>query len=100
MDSSGSPYVAGFTTSTDFPLKNPLQSKYAGAGSNSQITTGDAFVFKLSPDGSQAVYSTYLGGSADDIACGIAADSSGNAYVVGSTFSPNFPLVKCQAKHL
>jgi uncharacterized protein (TIGR03437 family) len=93
VDSTGSPYVAGFTTSTDFPLKSPLQSKYGGAGSNSQITTGDAFVFKLSPDGSQAVYSTYLGGSADDVACGIAVDSSGNAYVVGSTFSSNFPLV-------
>ena len=93
IDSSGSAYVAGFTTSTDFPLKNPLQPKYGGAGSNSQIATGDAFVFKLTPDGSQAVYSTYLGGSADDIACGIAVDSSGNAYVAGSTFSSNFPLV-------
>jgi uncharacterized protein (TIGR03437 family) len=92
VDSSGSPYVAGFTTSTDFPLKSPLQPKYGGAGSNSQITTGDAFVFKLTPDGSQAVYSTYLGGSADDVACGIAVDSSGNAYLAGSTFSANFPL--------
>jgi uncharacterized protein (TIGR03437 family) len=98
VDSSGSPYVAGFTTSTDFPLKNALQTKYGGAGSNSQITTGDAFVFKLTPDGSQAVYSTYLGGSADDVACGIAVDSSGNAYVVGSTFSTNFPLVSPMQK--
>jgi uncharacterized protein (TIGR03437 family) len=92
VDSSGSPYVAGFTTSTDFPLKSPLQSKYGGAGSNSQVTFGDAFVFKLTPDGSQAVYSTYLGGSGDDVACGIAVDSSGSAYLAGSTFSTNFPL--------
>jgi uncharacterized protein (TIGR03437 family) len=93
VDSSGSPYVAGFTTSTDFPLKSPLQAKYGGAGGNSPITTGDAFIFKLTPDGSQAVYSTYLGGSADDVACGIAVDSSGNAYVAGSTFSTNFPTM-------
>jgi uncharacterized protein (TIGR03437 family) len=94
VDSSGSPYVAGFTTSQDFPVTSTaLQAKYGGAGSNSQITTGDAFVFKLKPDGSQAVYSTYLGGSADDVACGIAVDSSGNAYVAGSTFSANFPTV-------
>lgn len=92
VDSTGSPYVAGFTTSRDFPVKNPLQSTFGGAGANSQITTGDAFVFKLTPNGGQVVYSTYLGGSADDVACGIAVDSSGNAYLAGSTFSPNFPI--------
>ncbi len=92
VDASGSAYVAGFTTSADFPLHSPLQASYGGAGANSQVTTGDAFVFKLSPDGSQAVYSTYLGGSADDVAFGIAVDSSGNVYLAGSTFSSNFPL--------
>jgi uncharacterized protein (TIGR03437 family) len=99
VDANGSAYVAGFTTSTDFPLKSPLQADYGGAGANSQITTGDAFVFKLSPDGSQAVYSTYLGGSADDVACGIAVDSSGNAYLAGSTFSTNFPVANAFQEH-
>ncbi len=93
VDSTGSAYVAGFTTSPDFPLQSPLQPKFGGAGSNSQITTGDAFVFKLSPDGSKAIYSTFLGGSGDDVACGIAVDSAGNAYVGGSTFSSNFPVM-------
>jgi uncharacterized protein (TIGR03437 family) len=99
VDAKGSAYVAGFTTSTDFPLKSPLQADYGGSGANSQLTTGDAFVFKLSPDGSEAVYSTYLGGSADDVACGIAVDSSGNAYVAGSTFSINFPVANAFQEH-
>lgn len=93
VDPSGAPYVAGFTTSADFPLQSPLQARFGGSGANSQIITGDAFVFKLSPDGSRVVYSTYLGGSADDVAVGIAVDASGNAYVAGSTFSSNFPTV-------
>lgn len=93
VDPSGAPYVAGFTTSADFPLKFPLQAHFGGSGANSQLITGDAFVFKLNPAGSQVVYSTYLGGSADDVAVGIAVDSIGSAYVAGSTFSSNFPTV-------
>src|SRR4029077_13158286 len=51
----------------------------------------DAFVTKLSPTGSALVYSTYLGGSGNDGAAGIALDSARNAYVTGNTFSTNFP---------
>lgn len=93
VDPSGAPYVAGFTTSADFPLKSPLQASFGGTGANGQIVTGDAFVLKLASDGSQVMYSTYLGGSADDVAVGIAVDAGGNAYVAGSTFSSNFPTV-------
>jgi hypothetical protein len=51
----------------------------------------DAFITKLDQSG-KIVYSTYLGGSSADIAYGIAVDASGNAYVSGTTSSPNFPL--------
>ena len=46
---------------------------------------------KLTPDGSQLIYATYLGGSGNDTAAGIAADGLGNAYVTGISASPNFP---------
>jgi hypothetical protein len=84
VDSSGSVYVTGSTSSTNFPTANPLQPA-SGGGSY------DAFVTKFNPSGSALVYSTYLGGSGDDSGNGIALDSSGNAYVTGSTSSTNFP---------
>src|SRR4029077_2314460 len=55
--------------------------------------SGDAFLTKLDATGSALVYSTYLGGSASDSGTGIAVDPAGNAYVVGVTFSTNFPTV-------
>jgi hypothetical protein len=84
VDGAGTAYVTGFTTSTDFPTKNPLQPAYGG--------NGDAFVAKINPTGSTLVYSTYLGGSGGDGASGIAVDSVGNAYVTGSTNSNDFPI--------
>lgn len=51
----------------------------------------DAFVTKLSVDGGNLVYSTYLGGSGGDYGRGIAVDSSGSAYVTGTTSSTDFP---------
>lgn len=58
-----------------------------GAGVQSGV-----FVTKLSPDGSQILYSTYFGGGGSNIASGIAADESGSAYVTGSTNAPDFPV--------
>jgi hypothetical protein len=83
VDSSGNAYVTGNTLSSDFPTASPLQSANGGGG--------DAFVTKLNAAGNALVYSTYLGGSGADAANGIAVDSSGNAYVTGSTSSTNFP---------
>ena len=54
----------------------------------------DAFVTKFSSGGSSLVYSTYLGGSDDDVAGGIAVTSSGRASVVGATASSDFPLTR------
>jgi len=83
VDSTGAAYVTGATDSTDFPTQNPIQSGMAGQW--------DVFVTKLNPAGSALVYSTYLGGSGGDAGDGIAVDSSGNAYVAGSTSSNNYP---------
>src|SRR5579871_3270761 len=84
VDSQGNAYVAGDTTSTDFPTLGPAQSANRG--------NQDAFVAKISGSGT-LVYSTYLGGNGSDRAAGIAVDSAGNAYVTGGTFSTNFPAV-------
>ena len=84
VDHSGQAYVTGFTASTDFPTQNPLQSALGGFR--------DAFVAKLNRAGSQLVYSTYLGGTDFDGGRGIAVDHSGQAYVTGSTGSPDFPI--------
>jgi hypothetical protein len=83
VDGAGAVYLTGVTT-TDFPTT---------AGSAQPMTGGifDAFVTKLSADGSALVYSTYLGGSQVETGRGIAVDASGNAYVVGTTLSPDFP---------
>jgi beta-propeller repeat-containing protein len=81
-DGAGNAYVTGYTHSTDFPTANPLQGSGGGL---------DAFVTKINAAGSAFVYSTYLGGSGNDVGTGIAVDGSGNAYVTGNTNSTNFP---------
>jgi hypothetical protein len=86
VDSSGSAYVTGSTTSADFPLKSALQGTFGGG-------TNDAFVTKFNSTGSALAYSTYLGGSGDDLAKGIAVDGGGNAYITGQTNSDNFKTV-------
>ncbi|MGB2900053.1 MAG: choice-of-anchor D domain-containing protein [Candidatus Acidiferrum sp.] len=83
VDASGNAYITGLTNSANFPTKNSFQAALGGAS--------DAFVAKLNAAGSALVYSTYVGGSDDDSGAGIAVDSSGNAYVGGSTRSTNFP---------
>jgi hypothetical protein len=82
VDASGAAYVTGSTTSTNFPVVGGFQAALAGAT--------DAFVSKLSADGSSLVYSTYLGGSKDDNATAIAVDSTGAAFVAGTTASSDF----------
>jgi hypothetical protein len=84
VDASGSAYITGATTSVDFPVAKAFQSVAHGGS--------DAFVSKLSPDGSSLAYSTYFGGKADDSGFAIAIDKSGNTYVSGVTDSPDVPL--------
>ena len=85
LDPSGDAYVAGYTASSNFRVTSDAFQKTYGGGAF------DPFLLRLNPSGSSPVYSTYFGGSAEDDAFGIALDPSGNAYVVGSTFSNNFP---------
>jgi hypothetical protein len=84
VDGAGEAFITGLTFSTNFPTASPLQ------GSN-LAASGTAFVAKLNAAGSAFGYSTYLGGSTQDSANAIAIDSAGDAYVVGSTSSSNFP---------
>src|SRR5215213_9414001 len=94
VDSKSAVYVSGITDSADLPVKGALQGKFQSECPEDLPCLYDAFVVKFTPDGKGLVYSTYLGGQASDVARGIALDKSGSAYVVGSTASPDFPLVR------
>ncbi|HEV2350698.1 MAG TPA: SBBP repeat-containing protein [Terriglobia bacterium] len=86
IDSSGNAYVAGKTTSPDFPVTTGVfQPVYGGEG--------DGFITKIAPAGSSLVYSSFIGGSASDSVQALAIDSSGSAYLTGSTESSDFPTV-------
>jgi hypothetical protein len=87
-DAAGAIYLAGGTTSPDFPRASAYQTTYGGGG---QFVRGDEFASKLDPTGTTLVYSTYLGGSQDDEANGIGVDTLGNAYVGGEVYSTDFP---------
>lgn len=85
VDASGV-YVAGSTTSPDFPVVGGFQPAFAGGADE-----GDAFLVKLSPSGGNLIYSTLLGGTADDGCRALAIDGAGDAYLGGFTNSTNFP---------
>ncbi|AJQ25637.1 SBBP repeat-containing protein [Pelosinus fermentans] len=84
VDTFGNVYATGTTVSPDFPLTpDAFQTSLNGSM--------NIFITKLNPTGSALLYSTYLGGSSFDESLGIAVDTSGNAYVTGTTSSPDFP---------
>jgi len=76
VDSAGNIYIAGSTSSPEFPLHNALQS-----------TPGPGFAAKLSPDGAQLLFSTYFPAAIN----ALAVDAAGNVYVTGETEQPAFP---------
>ncbi len=84
----GTAFIAGGTFSADFPTAHALQPNVGGPYDFPQ----DAFVAKLSADGSTLLYSTYLGGTSQDVANAIAVDAAGEAFVTGTTLSTNFPV--------
>jgi hypothetical protein len=84
VDSEGNAYIAGQTTSTNFPTYNG----YPASGDSN----GVAFVTELNPTGTAVLYSTYLGGTGGDWGAAVALDPSGNVYVTGSTLSTDFPV--------
>ncbi|MFZ0548440.1 MAG: SBBP repeat-containing protein [Candidatus Promineifilaceae bacterium] len=84
VDSAGNVVLTGYTESSDFPSANPIIGDQPGR---------DAFVSKISADGSQLLFSTYLGGGGDDFGSDVTLDAQDNMYIVGSTLSTNFPLL-------
>ena len=86
LDGDGNTYVTGTTDSLDFPTTpNAVQRTFAGG-------IGDSFVAKLNAEGTELLYSTYLGGSDSEVGLDIAVDADGNAHVTGRTQSEDFPL--------
>lgn len=83
LDTAGNSYVTGYTASPNFPLVQPAQAAHGGKN--------DAFVFRLRRDGAALAFSTFLGGSGDDYARGIAVPSGERASIVGYTDSTDFP---------
>lgn len=92
VDLKGVVYVAGFTESHDFPLKDPYQNSLKGSR--------DVFLSVLSPSGKSLVYSTYLGGSYWENFGGVALDPQGYVLVIGLTNSLDFPVLKAYQKAL
>jgi hypothetical protein len=91
LDVAGNAYVTGSTGSTNFPVTS-------GAPQMALKSANDAFISKLNPAGTMLVYSTFLGGSAEDDAYAIALDGAGSVYVTGSTASADFPVTSAAFK--
>ena len=84
VDPTGNAYIVGSTSQATFPVtQGAVGTTYRGGT--------DAFAVKLNPSGSGLLYGTFLGGTGSDSATSVAIDSSGNAYVTGTTSSTNFP---------
>jgi hypothetical protein len=104
VDDYGQAYVAGYTGSSGLSSSCGASCAFPTTpGAFQQVNKaygGNAFVTKLSADGTQLIYSTFLGGTgsttnysaAGDSASGIALDSQGDAFIAGTTFSTNFPV--------
>lgn len=88
VDTAGNAYIAGFTGSTTYPQANPLPGSVA-PGSESAT----AMISKLSANGSQLLYSTYLGGTGISSALALGLVPDGSVYIAGNTTSTDFPTV-------
>jgi hypothetical protein len=88
LDAAGNVFIVGSTSSTNFPV---TPANLIGSLRTTNSGVNDVFVTAFKADWSGLLYSTYLGGYADDFGNAIAVDSTGNAYVAGQTFSTNFP---------
>jgi uncharacterized repeat protein (TIGR01451 family) len=88
QDIFGDIFLIGYSLSTNFPVRGPVLQKTFHGGS----VTGDAVVVEVESAGFYLEWSTYLGGSSDDQAFGVAVDTPGNVYVSGHTTSTDFPV--------
>jgi hypothetical protein len=87
VDANGDAYIAGSTTSSDFPV---TPNVYDGT-LNTNGTGTDAFVAELNPTGTALLFATYFGGSGGDVAYGVGVDAGANAYIAGTTTSLDLP---------
>ncbi|MFQ5698651.1 MAG: SBBP repeat-containing protein [Myxococcota bacterium] len=97
LDPAGNPVLTGSTLSQDYPTtEGALQRRFGGAGGRGQGRRtnypGDTPITRLSADGSRLLASTLLGGRYGEAGEGIAVDDAGRIYVVGATFSDDFPI--------
>ena len=84
VDGSGNVYVAGYTTSANYPTTTGAYDQSHG-GSNEVLVT------KLNSNGSSLIWSTFVGGTNSDVCRSLAVDGSGNVYITGGTTSPDYP---------
>lgn len=92
LDRNNNIYVAGFTDSRDYPATvDAFQPTFRAASS---LPGTEVVVTKLNPAGTSLIYSTFLGGTGADAPYALTVDAQGNAYVAGSTTSPNFPVTQ------
>ena len=87
VDSNGNIYLGGDSNSVDFIVKGPLSAYSLDADDMNK-----AWLAKLDPDGKTFLYSGFLGGALSDTTLGLATDASNNVYVVGGTYSRDFPV--------
>jgi len=88
LDNIGNSYITGFESTNDFPTTPDAYDSSYGGGDY------DAFVCKLNPDGSELIYSTYLGGGKIDMGRCIAIDNYGSVFIAGTTESSDFPVTE------
>lgn len=86
---SGNAWITGSTSSATFPTTPDAFHRSIGVGSNGPVT--NAIIAELNATGSAFLYSTYLGGSGGDGGADLALGSAGDVYVVGKTYSSDFP---------
>jgi uncharacterized protein (TIGR03437 family) len=92
VDPSGNIYIAGTTTSPDFPLNKALQTQIFPGPTPNGLAIGSGFITKLSNDGSIVLYSTFFGGTLGESSIkSLTTDSNGNLYLTGFTLASDFP---------
>ena len=92
VDDIGNVYVTGGAGSDDFPTVNAIHDRHSGGF--------DVFITKLNPSGDTFLFSTFLGGNADDGGFGLALDDANNVYIIGDSESSDFPTVNAiQDRH-
>lgn len=90
----GTMFGAGIAFGNGYPVSNgAFQSNFGGGTNTGEATSGyDIAIIKLSSDGSQRLYATYIGGSGNEAPHSMISDAQGNLIVAGRTTSNNFPV--------